>query len=227
MRPCGVRFQKTFVPADIPTSVQSHLPTLAGRAYRCQCGCPVFFRNSECLACGKPLGYDAEQARLLPLMPGPQADTWVLWQPRPFAPEAIAPDDNTMPGHAAPSQNVSGSDSALPLPPAVAYKRCANLQTPAVCNWLVPVHETKVGVVLCRACRLNRTIPDLNDPNHTDNGVLWGRIELAKRRLVSALLALGLPVASCITQDTAQGMMFDFLRSPDNDPHVMTGHISA
>jgi hypothetical protein len=79
-------------------------------------------------------------------------------------------------------------------------------------------------VLLCRACRLNRTIPDLNDPEHPDNGLLWGRIELAKRRLVSALLALGLPVASRITEDTQNGMMFDFLRSPDNGPHVMTGH---
>ena len=28
----------------------------APRAYRCQCGRPVFFRNSECLACRTPLG---------------------------------------------------------------------------------------------------------------------------------------------------------------------------
>lgn len=110
----------------------------------------------------------------------------------------------------------------------VSYRRCANLQTPAACNWLVPL-QTREGnaaqaTLLCRACRLNRIIPDLNDPQHPDNGILWGRIELAKRRLVSALLALGLPVASRITEDTGRGMMFDFLRSPDQGPHVMTGH---
>ncbi|MES2361540.1 MAG: putative zinc-binding metallopeptidase [Pseudomonadota bacterium] len=191
-------------------NAQPHLPTLAGRAYRCQCGCPVFFRNSECLACGTPLGYDPEQARLLPLMPGATPDSWVIWQSGPAALSSQA------------------GDAVLP-PPALAYTRCANLQTPAACNWLVPLHGSPGGAseaaaLLCRACRLNRTIPDLNDPEHPDNGVLWGRVELAKRRLVSALLALGLPVASRMSEDTARGMMFDFLRSPDSGPHVMTGH---
>ena len=77
--------------------------------------------------------------------------------------------------------------------------------------------------LLCQACRLNRTIPDLNDPAHPDNGVLWGRIELAKRRLFSSLLALGLPVAS-LGEDPAHGISFDLLRSPDNGPPVITGH---
>lgn len=188
---------------------QPHLPTLAGRAYRCQCGCPVFFRNSECLACGTPLGYDPEQARLLPLMPGAAPASWVIW---PTGPAALSGQTG---------------DGVLP-PPALAYTRCANLQTPAACNWLLPLHgppdEAGDAALLCRACRLNRTIPDLNDPEHPDNGVLWGRVELAKRRLVSALLALGLPVASRMTEDTERGMMFDFLRSPDNGPPVMTGH---
>ena len=49
-------------------------------------------------------------------------------------------------------------------------------------------------------------------------------MELAKRRLVSALLVMGLPVASRETEDTARGLMFDFLRSPDIGLPVMTGH---
>ncbi|MES2414186.1 MAG: putative zinc-binding metallopeptidase [Pseudomonadota bacterium] len=208
--------------AETPASTLSlqspHLATLAGRAYRCKCGVPVFFRNSECLACGTPLGYDPEQARLLPLMPGEAPDTWVIWQPD-------AP--------AEPSQTEPQGDTNRVLPvPARTFTRCLNLQTPAACNWLVPVdaaaapapEDGKPPTLLCRACRLNRIIPDLNDAEHPDNGMLWGRIELAKRRLVSALLALGLPVASRITEDTERGMMFDFLRSPDNGPHVMTGH---
>ncbi len=190
-----------FFPGSAVTSVklEPHLPTLAGRAYRCQCGCPIFFRNSECLACGTPLGYDPEQARLLPLMPASTPGAWVVW-------------------HA----------DAGEVPPEPLFQRCANLQTPAACNWLVPVSgasgEAAASGLLCRACRLNRTIPDLNDAAHPDNGVLWGRIELAKRRLISALLSLGLPVASRITEDSARGMMFDFLRSPDSGPCVMTGH---
>ncbi|MDD2882590.1 MAG: putative zinc-binding metallopeptidase [Rhodoferax sp.] len=105
-----------------------------------------------------------------------------------------------------------------------AYDRCANLHTAAACNWLLPVGERQVHEQLCRACRLNRTIPDLADPKHPDNGELWGRIELAKRRLVSALLVMGLPVASRETEDTESGLMFDFLRATDDASPVMTGH---
>ncbi|MDB5890848.1 MAG: hypothetical protein JWP47_1679 [Polaromonas sp.] len=203
--------------------VQPHLPSLAGRAYKCKCGCPVFFRNSECLACGTPLGYDPEQARLLPLMPGQEPDTWVRWH-EPASAEAQS--GGTSSGDGAGSfRGLAASDEASILPPpAAAYTRCANLQTPAACNWLVPHDPSSGAPLLCRACRLNRTIPDLNDPDHPDNGMLWGRVELAKRRLVSALLSLGLPVASRVTEDTERGMMFDILRSPDNGPHVMTGH---
>ncbi len=200
--------------------VQPSLPTLAGRAYRCQCGCPVFFRNSECLACGTPLGYDPERARLLPLVPGTVLGTWVVWHDQ--------PTDQTMlqTGQQAPASLESSNplQNAVLPPPALLFWRCTNLQTPAACNWLVPVTAQQPAEYLCRACRLNRTIPDLNDAANPDNGLLWGRIELAKRRLVSSLLALGLPVASRVSEDTRRGMMFDFLRSPDFGPHVMTGH---
>ena len=169
------------------------MPTLAGRAYRCHCGNPIFFRNSKCLACGSPLGYDSALATLIPLMPGTMEDTWMQWQPE------------------------------FPSNPSQTYTRCANLATPAACNWLVPLNDGQGVQLLCQACRLNRTIPDLNDPNHPDNGVLWGRIELAKRRLFSSLLALGLPVAS-LTEDPVRGISFDLLRSPDGGPPVTTGH---
>jgi hypothetical protein len=74
---------------------------------------------------------------------------------------------------------------------------------------------------LCIACRLNRTIPNLGD---AENVRYWSRIEAAKRRLVSQLIALGLPVRSKVTEDPERGLMFDFLRSPPNGPRVMTGH---
>jgi hypothetical protein len=101
---------------------------------------------------------------------------------------------------------------------------CANRDTPANCNWLVPQTDGEAHARLCRACRLNRTIPRLDDPERTDNGELWGLVEQAKRRLVSALLVMGLPVASRETEDTEQGLMFDLLRSTDVGEHVMTGH---
>ena len=105
-----------------------------------------------------------------------------------------------------------------------AFVFCANSTTPASCNWLLPASERHAHGGLCRACRLNRTIPNLNDPKHPDNGELWGRVERAKRRLVSALLVMGLPVASRETEDLEDGLMFDLLRSPGHGAHVMTGH---
>jgi len=178
-------------PPHSPLPSAPSTPLLAGRNYHCQCGQPVFFRNSTCLACGTPLGYDCEQGLLLPLLPGPQPGSWQAWHDG--APAAAAP----------------------------LYKRCLNLATPASCNWLVGQQDSHD---MCRACRLNRTIPDLNDPAQPDNGYLWGLLELAKRRLVSSLILLGLPVASRISEDSARGLMFDFLRSPQGGPQVMTGH---
>ncbi|MEO8250604.1 MAG: putative zinc-binding metallopeptidase, partial [Burkholderiales bacterium] len=57
-----------------------------------------------------------------------------------------------------------------------------------------------------------------------DNGELWGRIERSKRRLVSALIALGLPVASRVSEDTERGLMFDLLRGSQGTGSIMTGH---
>lgn len=102
------------------------------------------------------------------------------------------------------------------------YRRCVNLETPAACNWLVEeleIHDNPRQ--MCISCRLNRTIPDLS---MAENGVLWGRLEGAKRRLVSSLLVLDLPVASRVDQDTQRGLAFDFLRSPEGGPPVLTGH---
>src|SRR5258708_7287513 len=154
-------------------------PVSAGRAYFCRCARPVFFRNSVCLACQTPLGYEPHLRLVYPLEPAAQPDTWQLATP--------------------------GASTKI-------YRRCANLDSPAGCNWLVEEAELEGNPrMLCIACRLSRTIPDLSVP---ENGVLWGRLESAKRRLVSSLLALQLPVASRVDQDTGRGLAFDFLGSP-------------
>jgi hypothetical protein len=98
------------------------------------------------------------------------------------------------------------------------YRYCGNRESPALCNWLIEADDPSS---LCRACRLNRTIPNLDD---ADNQRYWAAIELAKRRLVSQLLMLGLPVKSRVEEDAERGLMFDFLRSPAEGPAVMTGH---
>jgi hypothetical protein len=96
-------------------------------------------------------------------------------------------------------------------PHARGYRRCANLESAAGCNWLVPVDDDGTPQNLCISCRLNRTIPDLSVP---DNGELWARIEVAKRRVISSLVALRLPVASRVNEDPEQGLASISLGQP-------------
>lgn len=164
-------------------------PTLAAaRVFVCQCGRPVFFRNSRCIACGTALGYDPAIGTLLPL----QADADGLWHRHGRAAE----------------------------PPA--YQRCANAENGGACNWLLRVDPSaSTPFTLCRSCRLNRTVPDLTLP---ENAALWGRVETAKRRLVSTLIGLRLPVRSLISEDTQRGLAFDVLRPQPGGPSLLTGH---
>ena len=164
---------------------RSEEPSGRGHSYRCTCGRPVFFRNSLCLGCKSPLGYEPDTAKVRALEPGKEANTW----------------------------RFVGQKEAAPV-----WRRCVNFDSPAGCNWLVLLDDTEK---LCVSCRLNRTIPNLKDE---DNCRWWRVIENAKRRLVSQLLGLGLPVKSKVCEDTGRGVMFDFLRSPPNGPRVMTSH---
>ena len=74
--------------------------------------------------------------------------------------------------------------------------------------------------MLCWCCRLNRMVPD---QSVAENGPLWHKLELAKRRLVSSLIAMGLPVASRIGEDPQHGLAFDLLADVEPVP-VTTGH---
>ncbi|AKJ99761.1 MULTISPECIES: zinc-binding metallopeptidase family protein [Pseudomonas] len=105
-------------------------------------------------------------------------------------------------------------------PQAGLFRRCANLDTPAGCNWLLPANDHDT---LCIACRLNRTIPDLSIPENPER---WRKVEIAKRRLVAQLITLGLPVVAK-TVDEKAGLAFDFIGvDPDGKP-PMTGHASG
>ena len=102
------------------------------------------------------------------------------------------------------------------------YRRCANLTSVSGCNWLLSADETGTNLQThCQSCRLDRTIPDLSIPSDAE---AYRSISNAKRRVVSFLIALGLPVASRISEDPERGLAFDFLRSPAEGPRVMTGH---
>jgi hypothetical protein len=83
--------------------------------------------------------------------------------------------------------------------PAKVY--CANYEH-HVCNWLVP--ESSQGS-LCLSCGLNETIPDLTV---TENIEHWFEFEKAKRRLIYALLKLGLPIGNAGTASDAPPLSF-------------------
>lgn len=213
-----------------PTAAQQP-PTTTRRAFACRCGQPVFFNNSQCVVCATPLGYEPEVALLLPLEP---ADRPGLWRAVGAAAEA---------------------DAALA---ARRFRRCANFDNAAACNWLLEASDEAVDdgpapqvrsegpalagarppasgpaasgspprgaamrQTLCRACRLNRTIPDQSIEEHRR---WWADIERAKRRLVSSLIALRLPVASRVSEDPQRGLAFDVLRGWPGGPPVTTGH---
>jgi hypothetical protein len=97
------------------------------------------------------------------------------------------------------------------------FKRCANFDSPARCNWLVAAGHAR----FCVACNLNRTIPNLAEPA---NAALWRRIERAKCHLVAQLLALKLPLESWRDGPSGRtGLAFDFKQTTSGSP-VITGH---
>ena len=102
---------------------------------------------------------------------------------------------------------------------------CENNNEFQVCNWLVAEDDPQKR---CRACRHNRTIPDLTGPTVPER---WGRIEAAKRRLFHTLLHLNLPietVAEAAANGTEPGLAFDFLYDPVGEEtgtvQITTGH---
>ena len=96
------------------------------------------------------------------------------------------------------------------------YRFCANAQYGA-CNWLV---QRDLEELFCLACRLNRTIPNLDNPEAREH---WRRLELGKHQLVYSLTRLGLPVRSK-HDDPERGLAFDFLEAYDPGDTPTTGH---
>jgi hypothetical protein len=96
------------------------------------------------------------------------------------------------------------------------YRKCENYSAQGVCNWLVPDGAEER---LCEACRLNRVIPDLSNP---ENHRLWAEVERAKRGLLYGLRRIGLPVESKAS-DPERGLAFD-IKADTESEHVLTGH---
>ena len=75
------------------------------------------------------------------------------------------------------------------------------------------------------ACRHNRTIPDLSQPQ---NLARWRKIEFAKHRLFYTLLKLRLPLTTQAGRsERARFRFFGGARRPFTEPPVMTGHESG
>ncbi len=112
-----------------------------------------------------------------------------------------------------------GDTWSLPAAPGQTFRYCAN-HFYGVCNWLVPTTSDKV---VCEACDLNRTIPNLKIPENVE---AWGKVEQAKHRLVYSLLRFNLPVHSK-QEYPDTGIAFDFVAADPSDPlrpEVKTGH---
>jgi hypothetical protein len=97
--------------------------------------------------------------------------------------------------------------------PGKRYRYCAN-GVHGVCNWLVPADSPEQ---FCAACRHNRMIPDLTQPQ---NLVHWRMMEVAKHRLFYTLLRLRLPLVT--RAEDPNGLAFDFLA--EGPVPVFTGH---
>ena len=98
------------------------------------------------------------------------------------------------------------------------YRYCNN-HGYDVCNWLVPAAD---NTGFCKACALNRTIPDLGKPEFMQR---WRTIENAKHRLIYQLLRMQLPLVNK-QQAEETGLAFDFMadETTDDSERVMTGH---
>lgn len=111
------------------------------------------------------------------------------------------------------------SGAMVRLQPGGGMKLCDNGVKHGVCNWLLPADS---GAVLCVACRMNRTIPDLGTER---NRMLWGRMEMAKRRLIYTLLRFGITLPSK-AENPKTGLAFDIVSTQSN-PEVTMGHLNG
>ena len=166
----------------------THTPVVS-RAYKCQCGRPVFLRNTQCVNCGSQLGYDTTRLTMAALVPGPASDQWWL------------------------AGDVGGA----------LYHFCVNRQSAAACNWIIKVDGNATANVEkpCLACSLNRHMFDVSQPR---NWHRWRALEAAKRRLLSQLLALRLPVEKKVGTGPGPGIAFDMLEQLPQGKPVLTGH---
>lgn len=109
------------------------------------------------------------------------------------------------------------SSNLIPDRKNKAFKYCKN-KAYNVCNWVLEKHDTSD---YCKACKLNRTIPNLSDE---ENFKKWKELEVAKHRLIYQLQKIGLVLKSKTHHD--DGLAFDFIEKEENSA-IMTGHANG
>jgi hypothetical protein len=109
-----------------------------------------------------------------------------------------------------------GEDGTALARPDRPVRLCVNAEQDA-CNWLVAADGEER---FCAACRHNRTVPPLSDP---ETKQLWVKLEVAKHRLFYSLIRLGIALPNR-NDDPQDGLAFDFLEELPGGPKVMTGH---
>ena len=111
------------------------------------------------------------------------------------------------------------ADSLISDREGIAYKYCKNRDYD-VCNWILEKDDPED---YCSACQLNRTIPNLSNPE-SDNHDNWKNLEIAKHRLIYQLQKFNLALPSKLRQD--DGLCFDFV-AKQNNAKLMTGHANG
>jgi hypothetical protein len=102
---------------------------------------------------------------------------------------------------------------------AQTVAKCSNFVNHGVCNRVLVV-EGDDAAGLCKACRLNRVIPDLSVDGNRQR---WADLETAKRRLLYQLDELGLKYAAEDLPEGAKSLMFSF-QATTPESTIFTGH---
>jgi len=209
-------------PRASPHSLAAVAKEALMRLFKCEvCGQLLYFENTQCMRCGATLGYLPGRNRLSalePATPGAGIDSAAGEPPLAGTEEArqtVGAEGAGAPEIGEAAQPQTWRPRADPERP---YRFCANARHEA-CNWMVPADGDEI---FCLACRHNRTIPDISNPERLEQ---WRKIEVAKRRAFYGFIRLGLPLRNRI-EEPEEGLAFDFLADPEEEgaPRVMTGH---
>lgn len=167
------------------------------KVYTCtNCQNPLYFENSQCLNCGRAVGFDPAQLTMITLAAG---------------------KGDMLPGVANDAFSGVANVTFLSVAnDAPTYRYCKNAEY-ATCNWLIPAGSDQP---YCEACKLNRVIPSLTSE---ENRLRWKNMEVAKHRLIYSLLRLRLPFHS-EKGGRKESLQFDFMADTSPGGRVMTGH---